>query len=29
LCDIELESKLKNCNEKIMKYVVTNQSLYI
>ena len=29
LCDIELQSKLKNCNEKIMKYVVTNQSLYI
>ena len=29
LCDIELQSKLKICNEKIMKYVVTNQSLYI
>ena len=29
LCDIELENKLKSCNEKIMKYVVTNQSLYI
>lgn len=29
LCDVELQNKLKTCNEKIMKYVVTNQSLYI
>lgn len=29
LCDTEFQNKLSCCNEKIMKYVVTNQSLYI
>ena len=29
LCDIEFQNKLSCCNEKILKYVVTNQSLYI
>ena len=29
LCDTEFQNKLAACNEKIMKYVVTNQSLYI
>ena len=29
LCDTEFQNKLAVCNEKIMKYVVTNQSLYI
>ena len=29
LCDVEFQNKLACCNEKIMKYVVTNQSLYI
>ena len=29
LCNIELENKLELCNEKILKYVITTQSLYV
>lgn len=28
-CNVELENKLEKCNEKILKYIITTQSLYV
>ena len=28
-CNVELENKLEKCNDKILKYVITTQSLYV